>query len=100
MVYNEACQASYKSDVQFCKDKKKCLLAGVKSKKQPDECGSSWKGWTSGGTGDPWPDFDRFKDWYDEWGKKPENWPPKVKLKHPSEYELPLPWTRGSGSIY
>jgi hypothetical protein len=100
MVYNEACQASYKSDSKFCKDKKKCLLAGVNSKKKPDECGSGWKGWISGGTGNPWPDFDNFKDWYDDWGKKPENWPPKVKLKHPSEYEIPPPWTRGSGSIY
>jgi len=65
--YRTACEASHHADQAFCSRKRNCLLGGVRIRKQPSDCEGWFSGWTSGGTGDPWPDFetsDCYSDWY------------------------------------
>jgi len=95
--YTKACQKTYWNDISFCKRKRNCLKEGIEYRKTPNDCEGWFKGWIKGGSGDPWPDFERFKDWYDDWGKKPKIWPPKVKLKHWLYYFGKIKPPRGPG---
>jgi flagellar biosynthesis GTPase FlhF len=66
-TYNRACRFAFKKDIGFCNRMKACLKKGVSIKLPPSECGSWWKGWSKGGTGNPWPDFDPKRDEYADW---------------------------------
>lgn len=66
-IYNRVCRNTKRIDDAFCNSKRDCLLAGASTRKKPSECGTWWDNWSSGGSGDPWPDFDESRDRYVEW---------------------------------
>jgi hypothetical protein len=66
-IYNRVCRATRSTDVEFCNQKRDCLTAGIAEHKRPSQCGGWWDNWSSGGTGDPWPEL-ASSDTYADWG--------------------------------